>query len=58
VTDIEVITTALIAALYFGGDIEHARRFRRGAGLMLRLPSRSRLCRWDEPWRAFFQRQG
>ena len=44
-TDAEVITTALIAALYFGGNIEHSRRFLRGAGLMPRMLSRSRLCR-------------
>jgi IS5 family transposase len=44
-TDAEVITTALVAALYFGGNVEHARRFLRGAGLMPRMLSRSRLCR-------------
>jgi hypothetical protein len=44
-TDAEVITTALVGALYFGGNIEHSRRFMRGAGLMPRMLSRSRLNR-------------
>ena len=43
--DAEVLTTALTAALYFGGNIEHARRFMVGTGLMPRMLSRSRLNR-------------
>ena len=44
-TDAEVITTALVAAHCFGGNIEHARRFLRETGLMPRMLSRSRLNR-------------
>jgi hypothetical protein len=44
-SDAEVLTTALIAARYFGGNVEHSRRFMAGAGLMPRMLSRSRLCR-------------
>jgi hypothetical protein len=44
-TDAEVLTTALLAAHCFGGNVEHARRFMRESGLMPRMLSRSRLCR-------------
>ena len=46
--DAEVLTTALTAALYFGGNMEHARarRFLRETGLLPRMLSRSRLNRW------------
>lgn len=44
-TDAEVLTTALLAARFFGGNAEHARRFLREAGLMPRMLSRSRLNR-------------
>ncbi len=44
-SDAEVITTALIAARYFGGNIEHSRCFLRETGLMPRMLSRSRLNR-------------
>jgi hypothetical protein len=44
-TDAEVITTALIAALYFGGNIERSRSFMRSTGLMPRMLSKSRLTR-------------
>lgn len=44
-TDAEVITTALLAAHCFGGNVEHARHFLREAGLMPRMLSRSRLNR-------------
>src|SRR3712207_3127028 len=44
-TDAEVLTTALVAAHYFGGNAEHARRFLRETGLMPRMLSRSRLNR-------------
>lgn len=43
--DAEVLTTALTAALYFGGNAEHARRFMQETGLMPRMLSRSRLNR-------------
>jgi IS5 family transposase len=44
-TDAEVLTTALLAAHYFGGNAEHARRFLRESGLMPRMLSRSRFNR-------------
>ncbi len=44
-SDAEVVTTALIAARYFGGNIEHSRAFLRESGLMPRMLSRSRLNR-------------
>jgi IS5 family transposase len=44
-TDAEVLTTALVAAHCFGGNVEHARRLLRETGLMPRMLSRSRLCR-------------
>jgi hypothetical protein len=44
-SDAEVITTALIAARYFGGNVEHSRSFLRESGLMPRMLSRSRLNR-------------
>jgi hypothetical protein len=44
-TDAEVITTALTAALYFGGNLETARTFMLQTGLMPRMLSRSRFCR-------------
>jgi hypothetical protein len=44
-TDAEVITTALTAALYFGGNLETSRDFMMETGLMPRMLSRSRLCR-------------
>lgn len=44
-SDAEVMTTALIAARYFGGNLEHSRKFMKGAGLVPQMLSRSRLCR-------------
>lgn len=44
-SDAEVLTTALTAALYFGGNVEHARRFMTGTRLRPRMLSRSRLNR-------------
>lgn len=44
-TDAEVITTALVAALYFGGNVERGRSFMRSTGLMPRMLSKSRLTR-------------
>ena len=44
-SDAEVITTALVAARYFGGNVEHARAFLLESGLMPRMLSRSRLNR-------------
>ena len=44
-TDAEVITAALVAALHFGGNVERSRAFLRETGLMPRMFSRSRLNR-------------
>ena len=44
-TDAEVITTALASALYFGGNLEHARSFMKQSGFMPTMLSKSRLCR-------------
>lgn len=44
-TDAEVITTALTAALYFGGNLETSRDLMLETGLMPRMLSRSRFCR-------------
>lgn len=44
-TDAEVITTALTAALYFGGNIESARLLMQQTGLMPNMLTKSRLCR-------------
>jgi hypothetical protein len=44
-SDSEVLTTALVAANYFGGNLEHSRKFMKGTGLVPRMLSRSRLCR-------------
>ena len=44
-TDAEVLTTALLAAHCFGGNVEHSRRFLHETGLMPCMLSRSRLNR-------------
>lgn len=44
-SDSEVLTTALVAAHFFGGNLEHSRKFMKEAGLVPRMLSRSRLCR-------------
>ncbi len=44
-TDAEVITTALCAALHFDGKLERARKLMKEAGLMPGMLSKSRLCR-------------
>jgi hypothetical protein len=45
VSDAEVITTALCAMLWFGGNFERSRSFLRSSGMMPRMLSRSRLSR-------------
>jgi hypothetical protein len=44
-SDAEVLTTALVAAQFFGSNVEYARRFLRETGLIPRMLSRSRLSR-------------
>jgi hypothetical protein len=38
-SDAEVLTTALVSALYFGGNVQHSRRLMRQSGLMPRMLS-------------------
>jgi hypothetical protein len=44
-SDAEVVTTAIVAMLFFGGNFERARRLLHSAGMMPRMLSRSRLSR-------------
>src|SRR5215208_5637612 len=44
-SDAEVVTTAIVAMLYFGGNFERARSFLHSSGMMPRMLSRSRLSR-------------
>jgi Transposase DDE domain len=44
-SDAEVLTTALVAAQFFGSNMEHARRFMQETGLIPQMLSRSRLNR-------------
>jgi len=44
-SDAEVITTALVAMLFYGGNFERARRFLHSSGMMPRMLSRPRLSR-------------
>jgi hypothetical protein len=44
-SDAEVITTALVAMLFYGGNFERARAFLHSSGMMPRMLSRSRLSR-------------
>lgn len=43
--DSELITTAIIAARYFGGHMEHAQHFMKGTGLMPKMLDKSRFSR-------------
>ena len=45
VSDAEVITTAFVATLYFGGHIDHARQFMQIKGYIPKMLSKSRYCR-------------
>jgi hypothetical protein len=45
VFDSEVLTTALVSALYFGGHLDNARGFMKMTGLMPRMLDKSRFCR-------------
>ncbi|PYS50925.1 MAG: IS982 family transposase [Acidobacteria bacterium] len=44
-SDAEVVTTAIVAMLFFGGNFESARSFLHSSGMMPRMLSRSRLSR-------------
>jgi hypothetical protein len=44
-SDSEVMTTAIVAMLFFGGNFESARSFLHSSGMMPRMLSRSRLSR-------------
>jgi len=45
VTDSEVITTALVSALYLGGHLDNARGFMQLSGNIPQMLSKSRFCR-------------
>jgi hypothetical protein len=44
-SDAEVVTTAIVAMLFFGGNFERSRNFLHSSGMMPRMLSRSRLSR-------------
>src|SRR5947207_1814622 len=44
-TDSEVVTTAIVAMLFYGGNFERSRNFLHSSGMMPRMLSRSRLSR-------------
>lgn len=44
-TDAEVITTALISAMFFSGNMEKARSFMSSTGIVKNMLSKSRFCR-------------
>jgi hypothetical protein len=44
-SDAEVVSTAIVAMLFFGGNFERARSFLHSSGMMPRMLSRSRLSR-------------
>ena len=45
VSDSEVITTAFVAVLYFGGHLDHARHFMQMQGYVPQMLDKSRFCR-------------
>lgn len=45
VSDSEVITTALVSALYFGGHIDHGRHMMKMTGMVPEMLDKSRFCR-------------
>jgi hypothetical protein len=44
-SDSEVITTAIVSALYFGGHIDHSRHMMRMTGMIPQMLDKSRFCR-------------
>lgn len=44
-SDSEIITTAIVSALYFGGHLDNARRFMRMTGFVPDMLDKSRFCR-------------
>ena len=45
VSDSEVITTSIVAALYFGGHLDHGRHMMKMTGLVPAMLDKSRFCR-------------
>jgi hypothetical protein len=45
VSDSEVITTAIVSALYFGGHIDHGRHMMKMTGMIQQMLDKSRFCR-------------
>jgi hypothetical protein len=44
-SDAEIVTTAIVAMLFYGGNFERSRNFLHASGMMPRMLSRSRLSR-------------
>ena len=45
VSDSEVITTAIVSALYFGGHSDHGRNMMKMTGMIPQMLDKSRFCR-------------
>ena len=45
ISDSEVITTALVSALYFVGHLDHARHFMQMTGMVPQMLDKSRFCK-------------
>jgi hypothetical protein len=45
ISDSEIITTAIISSLYFGGHLDNARGFMKMTGLSPAMLDKSRFCR-------------
>lgn len=45
VSDSEVITTAIVSALYFGGHLDHSRHMMKMTGMIPQMLDKSRFCR-------------
>ena len=60
VSDSEVITTAIVSALYFGGHLDHGRQMMKMTGMIPDMLDKSRFCRRlhkleELIWQLFFQ---
>ena len=60
VSDSEIVTTSIVAALYFGGHLENARHMMQMTGLIPQMLDKSRFCRRLHQlemllWRLFYQ---
>lgn len=60
ISDSEIITTAIVSALYFGGHLDNARHMMQMTGMVPGMVDKSRFCRRlhglnDLLWKLFFQ---